>query len=198
MSTETMEITMSKLKFLFVLFSLVVLAAPARAQDREHGRGREEAGQRRDDRRTERDDDENDDDENRVENRNRNGRYDDEDDDRDEEDGSRRGIGNQGCVDSNGNNVCNVVNGSIPTSLPEMINAVLISRGQLTPSGRSWLGGSAYTPRFSKSARRAPRQVTWLDRKGAVTQMWLDTNGDGRADVVKLYQKGKLVRTVRR
>ena len=41
-------------------------------------------------------------------------------------------------------------------------------------------------------------QVTWLDRRGAVSQVWLDNNRDGRADVVRLYRKGKLLRTVRR
>ena len=193
---------MSKLRFLFVLFSLIVLAAPARAQDREHGHGRsrgdaeDRRGNDRGDRNAERDDDENDDD-NRIEDRNRNGR-DDNDDENDDNDDDRRGGNRTGCIDANGNNVCNVINGSIPSTLPEMVNAVLISRGQLTRTGRSWLGGGAFTPQFSSAANRTPRQVTWLDRKGVISQMWIDTNRDGRADVVRLYRSGKLVRTVHR
>jgi len=194
---------MSKLRFLFVLFSLIVLAAPGRAQDREHGHGksRGDAQHRQDrgDNRDERDDNENGDDGDRAENRDRHDRQDDEDDDRDEnDDDDRRGVGRSGCVDAHGNNVCDVVNGRLPTTLPEMINAVLISRGQLTRNGSSWLGRGSFTPRFTNSGRSAPRQVTWLDRNGAVREVWLDNNGDGRADVVRLYRKGKLVRTVRR
>lgn len=191
---------MPKLRFLFVLFSLIVLAAPARAQEREHGHGRsrgdaeDRRGNDRGDRNAERDDDENDDD-NRVEDRNRNGRDDDENDDDDDD---RRGGNRSGCIDANGNNVCNVVNGTIPSTLPEMINAVLISRGQLTSTGRSWLRGGSFTPRFTSAANRTPRQVTWLDRRGVISQMWLDTNRDGRADIVRLYRSGKLVRTVHR
>lgn len=199
---------MSKLRFLFVLFSLIVLAAPGRAQERDHGKGksRGDAEHRRDrgdrdDKRADRDDDEkDDDDDDRLENRNRNDRDDDEDDDEDDDDDEdRRGVRRNGCVDANGNNVCSVINsGRIPSTLPEMVNAVLISRGQLTQSGRNWLGGSTFRPRFAGSRTSAPRQVTWVDRRGVVTQTWLDTNRDGRADVVRLYRKGKLVRTVRR
>lgn len=200
---------MSKMRLLFVLFSLIVLAAPGRAQEREHGHGkpRGDAEHKRErdrgEKRAERDDDdEDDDDDGRFENRNRNDRDDDEDDDEDEDDegDDDRRVGRRtSCIDANGNNVCDVLsNGRMPSTLPEMVNAVLISRGQLTRSGRSWLGGRTFTPRFTSSASNPPRQVTWLDRRGAVSQVWLDNNRDGRADVVRLYRKGKLVRTVRR
>lgn len=197
---------MSKLRFLFVLFSLIVLAAPGRAQDRDHGHGRgksrgdAEHGRKDEnrDRKAERDDENDDeDDDDRVEDRNRNGHGDDEDDDADDDE-DRRGGNRGGCTDANGNNRCDVVNRSVSSSLPEMVNAVLISRGQLTRSGRNWLGGSSLTPRFIGSSNRAPRQVTWLDRRGAISQTWVDNNNDGRADVVRMYRKGKLVRTVRR
>lgn len=195
---------MSKLRILFVLFSLVVLAAPASAQrrdgDHEHGRKRGDAEHRDRDSRAERDDDENErDDEDRMENRRGHERDDDEDDDRDDEDEGRRGgIDRTGCIDANGNNVCDITNGSIPATLPEMVNAVLVSRGQLTRTGRSWLGNAAVSPRFSRSGNRTPSKVTWLNRSGAVSQVWLDRNRDGRADVVQLYRGGRLVRTVRR
>lgn len=196
------DIVISRLKYLFAIFSFIVLAAPAHAQDREHGNGRlpgsvqRTRGEDRGDNRAERDDEENDD--NRVSNRNGNERDDNENDDENDDNGDRRGIGRNGCIDSNGNNVCDIVNRSIPSTLPEMINAVLVSRGQLTSTGRSWLGGSSYTPRFTSAGNRAPSQIVWLDRNHAVRQVWLDTNRDGRADVVKFYRKGKLVRTIRR
>ena len=192
---------MSKLRILFVLFSLVVLAAPAGAQRREgddHGHNRGDAEHKNRDGRAERDDDENErDDEDRVENR-RGQRDDEENDDRDDEDGGRRGVNRRGCIDANGNNVCDITNGSLPTTLPEMVNAVLVSRGQLTTTGRRWLGANAVSPRYARSGNRTPSKVTWLNRSGAVTQVWLDTNRDGRADVVRMYRGGTLIRTVRR
>lgn len=178
---------MSKLRFLFVLFSLIVLAAPAGAQRREHGREKERGDETKRDR-SERDGD-----------RNERDADDDEDDDEDDDDDDdRRGVRGNGCVDANGNNVCDITRGSIPATLPEMVNAVLVSRGQLTRTGRNWLGGGVFIPRFQKSSTGAPREVTWIDGRRNMRQVWLDTDRDGRADVVRLYRSGKLVRTIRR
>ncbi|MBA3645000.1 MAG: hypothetical protein H0W63_02360 [Gemmatimonadaceae bacterium] len=206
---------MKKLRALFVLFSLVVLAAPAGAQRRGHGHegekrrgGISESDRRGDD--GERDehesrkvrdddgDDEDDDDERSGVLGNRRGHDDDDaddedDDDDDDNDGGR--ASRTGCTVSNG---CDVIGRTMPNTLPEMINAVLVSRGQLTQSGRSWLGGGNFSPRFSRSSTAAPARVTWVDRKHNVSQQWLDTNRDGRADIVRFYRGGRLIRTVRR
>ncbi len=217
---------MSRVRVFFVLFSLLVLAAPASAQGRgkkhehekkhEHDR-RERGSERERDKRAESEDDDDDrderkarhdddDDDDRDENRKieRSGRRDhdeDEDDDADDDDDDDRRIARNGsgCTDRNGNDVCGISNGRIPATLPEMINAVMVSRGQLTPLGSRWVGRGGLTPRFtSVPASRSPSRVTWLDRNGRVSQLWLDRNRDGRADVVSLYRAGRLVKTIRR
>ncbi len=227
---------MSRVRVFFVLFSLLVLAAPASAQGRgkkhehekkhEHDR-RERGSERERDKRAESEDDDDDrderkarhddddddrderkarhddDDDDRDENRKveRSGRRDhDEDEDEDDDDDDRRITRNgSGCTDRNGNDVCGISNGRIPATLPEMINAVMISRGQLTPLGSRWVGRGGLTPRFtSVPASRSPSRVTWLDANGRVSQLWLDRNRDGRADVVSLYRAGRLVKTIRR
>ena len=188
---------MNKLKFLFVLFSLAVLAAPARAQEREgHGRGRGSVIRGRDDendresrRAREDDDDERDD---RIE-RARGHGDEDEDDDRDDDE-DRAGISRSGCIDQRGANVCDL---RVPAAtLPEMINAVLVGRGRLTQNGAHWIGNSVLSPRY-EWRKRGASQIAWLDRSGRVAQLWLDSNRDGRADVIKIYRSGRLARTVR-
>jgi hypothetical protein len=193
---------MNKIKFLFVLFSLVALAAPAHAQEREGGerqgrgrgsviRGRGDENDRESRRAHEDDDDERGD---RIE-RSRRGGDEDEDNERDDDE-SRAGISRSGCIDQRGNNVCDL---TLPAAtLPEMINAVLVSRGQLTQNGAYWLGNSVLSPRYQSAGKRGPSQVAWLDRSGRVAQVWLDSNRDGRADMIKMYRGGRLVRTVRR
>ncbi len=198
---------MTRIRFLFVLFSFIVLAAPVGAQDREHGRGRQGSGvltrrsndDEREARRVHDDDGEDDGDRgDRVERRG-DRRDDDEDNDRDDDgdDDDDRGVSrSSNCTDRNGNNVCDVVGRG--ATLPEMVNAILVSRGQLTRSGQYWLGNGALAPRYTTSANRVPSRVTWLDRTGRVAQVWLDSNRDGRADVVRMYRGGRLVRTVKR
>jgi hypothetical protein len=78
--------------------------------------------------------------------------------------------------------------------LPDMMGAVLYSQGRRPPDVRRWLGTSNYTPRFTaRAAGRAPDRVTWVDSNGQVMQVWIDSNDDGQADIVELYQRGKLV-----
>jgi hypothetical protein len=78
-------------------------------------------------------------------------------------------------------------------SLPEMMGAVLYAQDRRPADVRRWLGTSNFTPRFTARAGRAPDRVTWVDANGQVMQVWIDNNDDGQADVVELYQKGRLV-----
>jgi hypothetical protein len=202
---------MSKLRILFVLFSLVVLAGNAGAQERgrrggdNRGAGSIIFGNGR----VGRNGGDEEDDENRGGIRDRRGGDDNEDENDDEQDDEDRGRagqigqigGGRDCVDQNGRNVCDgIFNGGSSTRLPDMINAVLISRGRLTPDGMRWLGANTrLTPRFARQQGRAvPRRVDWVDGAGRLAQVWLDNNGDRRADVVQLYRGGRLMRTFRR
>lgn len=194
---------MNKIRLFFLFFSMLVLAGTANAQRRDRGRDQSGIGGIifGNDRVRHGDDDDDDDDDRRGRIGNR--RHDDDDQGDDEEDGEDRGGGigrNRGCIDQNGRNVCDVAfPGRLPNRLPDMINAILISRGQLTPDGRTWLGSTHMTPRYIRGPGRSyPSKVTWLNRAGQIGQVWFDRNGDGRADMVKLYRRGRLLRTVRR
>ena len=78
-------------------------------------------------------------------------------------------------------------------SLPDMMGAVQVGQGRRTADVRRWLGTSNYTPRFTAREGRAPDRVTWVDANGTTVQVWVDSNDDGQADVVELYQRGRLV-----
>ena len=105
---------------------------------------------------------------------------DDRNEDRDRE--SRRGRDEQG-----------VQTVSATQTMPDMIGAVQMGQGRRAADVRRWLGSSSYTPRFTARDGRAPQRVTWVDENGQVVQVWIDTNDDGQADIVELYQRGKLV-----
>ena len=82
-----------------------------------------------------------------------------------------------------------------PSVLPEMIGATLIGRGQRTEDVTRWLGGAAAQARTVDRDRNGlPERVTWLDAAGNVLQVWIDADGDGRADTVEVYRDGKMVR----
>jgi hypothetical protein len=80
-----------------------------------------------------------------------------------------------------------------PQTLPDMMGAVLVGQGRRTPDVRRWLGSTDYTPRFTAREGKAPLRVTWVDANGQTVQVWIDNNDDGQADIVELYQRGKLV-----
>ena len=79
-------------------------------------------------------------------------------------------------------------------TMPDMIGAVQFGQGRRTADVRRWLGSSTdYTPRFTAREGKAPDRVSWLDANGHLIQVWIDSNDDGQADIVELYQRGKLV-----
>ena len=78
-------------------------------------------------------------------------------------------------------------------TLPDMMGAVLYGQGRRTADVRRWLGSSNFTPRFTPRDGKAQDRVSWVDANGQVVQVWIDNNDDGQADIVELYQRGKLV-----
>ena len=84
-----------------------------------------------------------------------------------------------------------------PQTLPEMAGAVIFGSGRRTSDVSRWLGSSASSVRYADSDRNGrPERVSWLDGAGRVVQQWIDTNGDGRADQVRLFRNGQLARTI--
>ncbi len=113
-----------------------------------------------------------------------------DDDDRDYSD-------NRNCFDRSGSR-CGTVSGrSYPSRLPDMVSAVIWGRGQRPTSATSWLGGSDYRVRYVDRDRDGrPETASWLGSDGRIVQQWIDTNRDGRADAVRLYQDGRLAKVL--
>jgi hypothetical protein len=36
----------------------------------------------------------------------------------------------------------------------------------------------------------------WFDRRGAPVQLWLDADGDGQTDEIRVYRDGRVVKVV--
>jgi hypothetical protein len=111
----------------------------------------------------------------------------------------RYGNGGTNCFDTRGRR-CGVVQGSsYPTTLPEMAAAVIWGRGQRTSSATRWLGGNDYRVRYvDRDGDGRPEAASWFGSDGRMIQQWIDTNRDGRADAVRIYRDGRLVRLVGR
>jgi hypothetical protein len=122
---------------------------------------------------------------------------DDEDDDRDERRGEYDRDGRHGartqCLDTRQR--CGSVGSVYPTTLPDMAAAVIWGRGQRTGTATRWLGGNDYRVRYVDRDRDGrPEVASWFGGDGRMIQQWVDTNRDGRADAVRIFRDGQLVR----
>jgi len=99
------------------------------------------------------------------------------------------------CFDSR-NPRCDVVRGrSYPTTLPDMASAVIWGRGQRTSTATRWLGGNDYRVRYiDRDGDGRPEAASWFTSSGTMIQQWVDSNRDGRADAVRIFRDGRLVR----
>lgn len=82
-----------------------------------------------------------------------------------------------------------------PPVLPDMIGAVFANEGRAWPEVQRWLGGLRLTVHVEATMAGRPTRVRWTDPNGIVVQEWIDTNGDGRAEIVRVYRQGVLVHT---
>ena len=109
--------------------------------------------------------------------------------------------GDEGCSDANRDGICDDVqvsescidmrdsrcNDSAP-ALPAMRAAVLWTEGQRPADMQRWFGSLNVAARFATPGRgSAPERVQWFDTDGRLVQVWLDRNGDGRADRIEIY-----------
>lgn len=84
-----------------------------------------------------------------------------------------------------------------PTTLPDMIGAIVYGQGQRTANVSRWLGTDRYQVRYTdQNHDRRPERVRWLDGAGSLLQERMDTNRDGRADIVNVYSAGRLVQSI--
>jgi hypothetical protein len=82
--------------------------------------------------------------------------------------------------------------------LPSMRAALQWIEGQRPPELTRWLGSRNVAARFSMPiGGRAPERVQWHDVDGHLVQLWIDRNGDGRADRVEIFDRdGARVRVI--
>jgi hypothetical protein len=102
------------------------------------------------------------------------------------------------CADANRDGRCDSgMTRGYPTTLPDMIGAIVYGQGQRTDDVSRWLGNGRYQVRYTDANRdRRPERVRWLDGAGALLQEWTDSNRDGRADVVNVYSAGRLIQSI--
>jgi hypothetical protein len=82
-----------------------------------------------------------------------------------------------------------------PPTLPDMVGAMFASEGRAWPEVQRWLGGLQLRVQVDAMVGGRPTRVKWVDSQGHVVQEWIDTSGDGRAHIVRIYRQGVLVRT---
>lgn len=82
--------------------------------------------------------------------------------------------------------------------MPAMRAALLWIEGQRPADLVRWFGPRTVAPRFAMPAPgRTPERVQWHDQDGHLVQLWIDRNGDGRADRVEVFDRdGARVRVV--
>ena len=119
--------------------------------------------------------------------------------------------GDDGCTDLNRDGLCDEAASGEPCTdtrdircddttpaMPAMRSAVQWTEGQRPTDMQRWFGSLNVSARFAMPSRGgSPERVQWFDTDGHLVQVWLDRNGDGRADRVELYgHDGLRVRVV--
>ena len=109
--------------------------------------------------------------------------------------------GDDGCSDVNRDGICDDLQANDSCSdprdtrcddsapaLPAMRAAVQWTEGQRPAEMQVWFGSLNVAARFAMPGRGgAPERVQWFDTDGRLVQVWLDRNGDGRADRIEMY-----------
>lgn len=85
-----------------------------------------------------------------------------------------------------------------PSVLPDMVWGVMVGRGRQVDGVREWLGtGDVSVDYTDRNRNGVPNVVTWKDARGTIIQRWIDDNGNGRADRVLIYERGRVARVIR-
>jgi hypothetical protein len=104
-----------------------------------------------------------------------------------------------GCVDANYDGWCDAYRfpARFPPRGPSMQTALLAQQGQLTAEARQWLGPGPVGCRVGRARTAgAGLSAVWFDRRGAPVQLWLDADGDGRTDEIRVYRNNRMLKVV--
>lgn len=83
--------------------------------------------------------------------------------------------------------------------MPEMSGAVSINQGIVTSDVQAWLGSGEFRASYvDADGDGRPESATWFDQAGQIVQTWTDRDRDGRADIVRIHENGRVVREIRR
>lgn len=85
-----------------------------------------------------------------------------------------------------------------PRTMPEMSAALRVRRGEPSPDAQRWLGRTDLAPRYATDTGGTPDQITWVDSSGTTIQQWTDRDGDGIADRIEVFLRGRRVQVIER
>jgi hypothetical protein len=98
------------------------------------------------------------------------------------------------CIDRDRDGRCDYAEGrTYPTTLPDIIGAVIWGRGERPDYVRQWVGNGAVTARYVDADRNGTPEIATFYRSGRLFQRWWDTNRDGRVDRVAEWRGGRWV-----
>ncbi|MBL0938281.1 MAG: hypothetical protein IBJ03_05275 [Gemmatimonadaceae bacterium] len=86
-----------------------------------------------------------------------------------------------------------------PQVLPAMRSTLDVLQGRPSTEIMQWLGTNEFVLRIPDQGRGGvPWRAIFLDTNSQLLQVWTDTNRDGRADRIEIFNKGQRVKLIQR
>ncbi len=86
-----------------------------------------------------------------------------------------------------------------PQTLPPMRAVLDVAQGRPNTEVMTWLGTNEFQLRIPDQGRGGvPWRAIFLDQAGSLLQIWTDSNRDGRADRIEIFQNGQRVKMIQR
>lgn len=83
-------------------------------------------------------------------------------------------------------------------TMPRMPSTRALDAGRRFSDQEAWMGDVSVRAQWDDAnGDGTPERITWVDRRGQIVQVWIDDDGDGRADIVEKYVEGERTQVVR-
>lgn len=83
-------------------------------------------------------------------------------------------------------------------AMPRMPGTRALEAGRRFSDQEAWMGDVSVRAQWDDAdGDGSPERIVWVDRRGEIVQVWIDDDGDGRADVVEKYSQGERTQVVR-